>query len=1059
MNQNKANCLPDNNFANRLLKTKPMLFQEMAAERLKEMLKEDFRVFLADEPGLGKTFSSTKLICDMAKDYWEIEKNEDIPFLVLYIAPNKELLTQNKIEIIRKAKSYANDNYRIIDIADLISKERIFYDAIKDVIQYKLDRKKKELEKKKYSRITSVSGNYLESDILPEILEKMKKNNSAIFGNMNINAILQYFAEHPDNKSQNLHHAMKNGGIGDGSRQGKNRAIYFDTLIKSVQELQEERTQNEIDLLPRIDDILTCVKNTISKDISELSYSEMKNWIEGLKTKKELEPFKSFLPNWDEYKYYKGDYENPDRLAYIFEILKSQAGLDKGIYVLTASQGVLFDSDGSLPKREKEIIQSADCKSRYEFSKKFLKEKSVQLVIWDEFHRYSTKLTDNNAFFEAEKEGLIRNLFISATPYKTYVSDKEVIKDLYSNAAELDDTEEMSSLPTFKDCFAPLFCFNHNVKEVDLVNAYDQFNKNPLNEEFRDKLQELLRTRMVRHERSRLQKEHEKHVRKYLPEDNIGSDYEPVFKNTYMQSKLLEKAGYDKGARKWSLSLPWILSFSTSRGKVKKEVSKNGKKESVLTFYELLDPTGKTNISETLFVYDNDGKVKDWIGELPVQNLAFFEICQENVKERMRQLLWVPATMPLYYSGDKSIFTAYKYYSKLLVFAEYRYLQRGGSRLLSDYVKFKNITEKMPESFPCNLELASDRKRLDKLVSFDLLGADYRNSSLDDLIRIIKSREEWCDADCLASVASPAVCAKRLGMNPSNIESAFNSYIHGEGKKEVLWNWLCENGYSEENKWEEGIYKYCAEGNLYSVLEEWMFVMKAEDKEQQICDCLNYSGSTVHVQTHKTTLNQEDGFAGKCSFAEQLCNDFFDNGGYADEEKQMETSKAFSSPLWPMILFAGKGAQEGIDMHEYALRIMHMTLPRGAVSYEQRNGRIDRFRSLLVRRRVAEYYKRYRANIDGKPCMDKLITRSVAQAIYEQDELGQREDQLFPNWHFSILEESEHHFEELIPMWDYTEEASFMVALDEMLRSYRGSMGLSSNMDCDKGIDLSAHLN
>ena len=36
------------------------------------------------------------------------------------------------------------------------------------------------------------------------------------------------------------------------------------------------------------------------------------------------------------------------------------------------------------------------------------------------------------------------------------------------------------------------------------------------------------------------------------------------------------------------------------------------------------------------------------------------------------------------------------------------------------------------------------------------------------------------------------------------------------------------------------------------------------------------------------------------------------------------------------------------------MRMMHLTLPRGAVSYEQRRGRIDRYQSLLVRRRADE---------------------------------------------------------------------------------------------------------
>ena len=963
--------LPSIDDAKDLLKTRPMPFQVKAAKRLKEILKSNSRAFLADEPGLGKTFSSTKLICDMAMDYWSKSENANSPFYVIYIAPNKELLRQNKDEIIRKANAYVEDNglgFKIIDVADYISKEAVFYSTIEKALIYRIKR-------------------------------KLEKNNS------------------------------------------NDQIQIFDS-----------------------------VNNLIKNELREIDFEKLTTWgpkhlIENLRKKYKETTTREYIPTWDEYKAFRNEFETPDRPAYIHDILK-HVKKKKGIHVLTISAGVLFGNE-IIPPKEKEIIGNAGCKTRDEFISKFVTGYHIQLVLWDEYHRYATKLKKTNAFFEVEgtKDGDLRNLFISATPYKTNVSKDDVIKELYENAA--DDEEEMSTLPGF-DEFAHLFCHKLSIdgkiySENELCVLYKKFNENPSDN--KDEMQKVLLTRMVRHERSRLQKQHEEHIRKYLPENNYYVEYTQIFKNTYKQCKRLEQAGYKPGAQKWSLSLPWLLSFSTDRGKVEKEENGNP----VSTYFELLKPNANNQLSKFLFAYNDDGSVKDCIAELPEQDLAFHEICEENVKDRMRQLLWVPPTMPLYSSGEKSIFSEYSNYSKLLVFAEYRYLQRGGSRLLSDYVKYENTDpdNSMPDSFPEALTLSSDNGRLNRLVSFDFLGEDYREFSVDDLIKRIIETYGWEDIDCYASVAAPAVCAKRLNLDPKEIEDAFNIYIQGEGKKQALWSWLCDNGYRDKDKWEEGIYRYCAEGNLYSVLEEWMFIMKTEDnkadnkkiiekQQDKICDCLSYSGSTVHVQTHKSTQNREDGFAGKCSFAEQLTNDFSDNGGFADDEKQMETSAAFSSPFWPMVLFAGRGAQEGIDMHEYSLRIMHLTMPRGAVSYEQRNGRIDRFRSLLVRRRVAEYFSEYNVNADTDG-MASLIARSFAQAIREKDKLNPDNDQLFPNWHFDVMEESIHHFEELIPIWDHTDESCFVIALDEMLRSYRGSMGLSADMeDFDKGIDLSA---
>jgi len=65
-------------------------------------------------------------------------------------------------------------------------------------------------------------------------------------------------------------------------------------------------------------------------------------------------------------------------------------------------------------------------------------------------------------------------------------------------------------------------------------------------------------------------------------------------------------------------------------------------------------------------------------------------------------------------------------------------------------------------------------------------------------------------------------------------------------------------------------------------------------------------------------------------------------------------NEAFNSPFYPMILFAGRGAQEGLDFHKYCRKNDHMTIPKGAASFDQRQGRIDRFRGLLVRERAFE---------------------------------------------------------------------------------------------------------
>lgn len=304
----------------------------------------------------------------------------------------------------------------------------------------------------------------------------------------------------------------------------------------------------------------------------------------------------------------------------------------------------------------------------------------------------------------------------------------------------------------------------------------------------------------------------------------------------------------------------------------------------------------------------------------------------------------------------------------------------------------------------------------------------------------------------LYKLASPAACAIRLNLDPKELTDAFNEYFNSAGVKEALWSWLCDNGFDETDKREEGILRYCAEGNLYAVLEEWLLCVKENDPGKQlehICSILQREPSQVGVQTLETTRAKGDGIPRYCGFAEQLTGDVNDVGSGENEEATRRCSQAFDSPFYPMILFAGKGAQEGIDMHNYCLRIMHLTLPRGAVSYEQRNGRIDRYRSLLVRRRAAEFVENMQTDNTSN-----LIARAFAylEKNKHQDNKYPK-NHLYPNW--SIRNpDSKWHFEELMPVWEYTEKSCFADTVIEMYKSYRTSLGVNESND-SAYIDLS----
>ena len=67
-----------------------------------------------------------------------------------------------------------------------------------------------------------------------------------------------------------------------------------------------------------------------------------------------------------------------------------------------------------------------------------------------------------------------------------------------------------------------------------------------------------------------------------------------------------------------------------------------------------------------------------------------------------------------------------------------------------------------------------------------------------------------------------------------------------------------------------------------------------------------------------------------------------------------EVRRAFNTPFWPHVLITTSIGQEGLDFHSWCRALAHWDLCPGPVALEQREGRIDRFAGLSVRRAIVD---------------------------------------------------------------------------------------------------------
>src|SRR5690606_37532684 len=80
---------------------------------------------------------------------------------------------------------------------------------------------------------------------------------------------------------------------------------------------------------------------------------------------------------------------------------------------------------------------------------------------------------------------------------------------------------------------------------------------------------------------------------------------------------------------------------------------------------------------------------------------------------------------------------------------------------------------------------------------------------------------------------------------------------------------------------------------------------------------------------------------------------FFGEGGVHSDSKDV-MRMAFNSPFWPFVLSTTSVGQEGLDFHLYCKDIYHWNLPSSPVAFEQREGRINRYNNLMIRRNMVD---------------------------------------------------------------------------------------------------------
>lgn len=314
------------------------------------------------------------------------------------------------------------------------------------------------------------------------------------------------------------------------------------------------------------------------------------------------------------------------------------------------------------------------------------------------------------------------------------------------------------------------------------------------------------------------------------------------------------------------------------------------------------------------------------------------------------------------------------------------------------------------------------------------------------------------------ALASPAVAAVRAlaRLNPDESRETGSCWLPGCGALvamgfRTLFNLpetMClvrSLSLSEDVPYWENSLDYCVAGNLQSVLDEYVHVLREslglidndlDDRYWQIADTIQAA-----VSLRRVTLGFDDLSVGengqtldlkrrriRCRFALPF-GSAKDEAGAAMRGDQVRL--AFNSPFRPFVLATTSIGQEGLDFHQYCHEIYHWNLPANPVDLDQREGRIHRYKGHVIRRNVAREFPLTTLPVEFPSLHDPW------QTVFERALAGREtgRDDLVPFWIFELTDQESLSVTRHIPSLPLSREKERLEDLRRAVVAYRVVLG------------------
>ena len=300
--------------------------------------------------------------------------------------------------------------------------------------------------------------------------------------------------------------------------------------------------------------------------------------------------------------------------------------------------------------------------------------------------------------------------------------------------------------------------------------------------------------------------------------------------------------------------------------------------------------------------------------------------------------------------------------------------------------------------------------------------------------------EDGLDTLVNMAIGSPGICFYRLLGNKDLAQEAATKICNNIFNRrynaaviDILYNKKSVQTYFKQ------VIDYCVMGNLQAVLDEFAYMIDERSNGERNVEMIQKRMIESFIDRNYQEIDTTESFGKEKKKKWRIRTHYampYGNIRMTDQatNRANDVRLAFNSPFRPFVLASTSVGQEGLDFHWYCRKIMHWNISSNPQDMEQREGRIDRYKSLFVRRNVAKFHPE---TYTWNEMFDLARTEAKEKGFCE----------LVPYWSIpqdmlkSIAETDREYIESIVPLYPLSMDYDRYRHMKSVLRLYRLTMG------------------